>query len=61
MVFITKLRIPCLLRAELRYHWPLGSARAQPWICIEALNGGGGTSVPSLKFIDGAMTCTLDL
>ena len=53
MVFITKLRFPCRLRANVRYHWPLGSARAQHWICIDALfggGGGGGTYVPSVNF-----------
>ena len=55
MVVITKLRFPCrCIRANVRYHWLLGSARAQPWICIEALffwgGRGGGTYVPSLNF-----------
>ena len=54
MVVITKLGFPCrCIRANVRYHWLLGSARAQPWICIEALFffwGGGGTYVPSLNF-----------
>ena len=57
MVVITKLRFPCrCIRANVRYHWLLGSARAQPWICIEALfflgggEGEGGTYVPSLNF-----------
>ena len=50
MVVITKLRFPCrCIRANVRYHWLLGSARAQPWICIEALfffgGGGGGGGV----------------
>ena len=60
MVFITKLRFPCRLRANVRYQWPLGSARAQPWICIEALFGcggrGEGTYVPSQNFKHGNLS-----
>ena len=54
MVVITKLRFPCrCIRANVRYHWLLGSARAQPWICFEALffGGGGGGVLMSLVWI----------